>query len=430
MIRRILLALVLAGAAVAAFFIFYHPPMRLMPPPLLFRDPPEGLRVDDIALDDTIPVFYATSRLPFGAADNRSYTVAPDSRVRVGTATMRIGEAATLDQIRLWSTEDTGDRPFIRLERLTEAGGFDPGADGAVDAGMQAWLAEIDAALAESRFRDIIVYVHGANTTVERGLGQAAQLSHFSGRNAVVISFVWPTAENFLRYLSDIRTAYGSAPKLASLLALLAERTSARNIGVFTYSAGATLGSDALAILARSNPAAAARIGEVYHAAPDADFAGFVDDLAVYGPAVGRVTAAVNLGDSALRLAAAMNRGSRAGRPDIAALAPEAADFLLEASEDQGLEVLQVHPEVMPGLSASSHTFWYDDPWVSSDALVTLLFRLAPAERGLVAERAATGPRYWTFPEDFPARMPALQVRLGDRLRAESAVSEPVPPAP
>lgn len=261
MIRRVLLALVVVGVAVAAFFIFYHPPMRLMPPPLLFRDPPEGLRVDDMALDDAIPVFYATSRLPIGAADNRSYTVAPDSQVHVGTATMRIGEAATIDQIRLWSTEATDDRPFIRLERLSEAGSFDPGAGGAVDAGMESWLSAINAALAESRHRDIIVYVHGANTTVERGLGQAAQLSHFTGRNAVVISFVWPTAENFLRYLRDIRTAYGSAPKLASLLSLLAERTSARNIGVFTYSAGATLGSDALAILARSDPAAADRIG-------------------------------------------------------------------------------------------------------------------------------------------------------------------------
>ena len=57
-------------------------------------------------------------------------------------------------------------------------------------------------------------------------------------------------------------------------------------------------------------------------------------------------------------------------------------------------------------------------------------FHLAPAERGLVAERAATGPGYWTFPQDFPARMPGLQARLGDRLRAEVAESDPVPPAP
>ena len=26
----------------------------------------------------------------------------------------------------------------------------------------------------------------------------------------------------------------------------------------------------------------------------------------------------------------------------------------------------------MPELPASSHTFWYDDPWVTGDVLVTL----------------------------------------------------------
>ena len=168
-----------------------------------------------------------------------------------------------------------------------------------------------------SRSPDLLVYVHGANTTVERAAGQAAQLRHFTGRDAVVILYAWPTAENFLRYPRDIETAFGGAPHLAEFLSLLAGHTAARAIGVFTYSAGATIGSDALALLAREAPDAAARLGEIYHAAPDADFRGFVDDLGVYAPAARRVTTAVNLGDSALRLAATVNRASRAGRPDL-----------------------------------------------------------------------------------------------------------------
>lgn len=427
MIRRLLLLFLLAAAGVTAFFVFYHPPMRLMPPPLLFQNPPGEIAVDPAVLDDEVQIPYATSRLPVGPADNRIYTVAPGSRVHLGEATLRIGEGATLDQLREWSTFNTDDRPFIHLERLRETAETGPGE--APDPAVQAWLAGIDAALAESRHRDILVYLHGANTTVERGLGQAAQLRHFAGRSAVVVAFVWPTAENFLRYSRDIRTALGSAPKLAAFLDLLATGTSAERIGVFTYSAGATIGSDALAILAREHPESAARIGEVYHAAPDADFVSFVDDLAVYGPAASRVTTAVNMGDSALRLAGAVNRASRAGRPDIAELAPEAVDFLLEAAEDQGLEVIQVRPEAMPDLPPSSHTFWYDDPWVSSDVLVTLLFHLAPAERGLTAERAAIGTRYWTFPPDFPAEIPDMQARIAGRVQA-SSLPEPVPPAP
>src|SRR5690606_8224442 len=97
-----------------------------------------------------------------------------------------------------------------------------------------AWLAEIDAALAASRSRDLLVYVHGANTTVERAAGQAAMLKHFAGREAVVVLFAWPTAENFLRYARDIRNALGSAPQLADLVRLLAARTQAAKIDVFT----------------------------------------------------------------------------------------------------------------------------------------------------------------------------------------------------
>ena len=166
---------------------------------------------------------------------------------------------------------------------------------GAPDEAAKAWLAEIDAALGGRADQDVIVYVHGANTTVERAAGQAAQLEHFTGRHAVVVLFAWPTAENFLRYSRDIESAFGGAPHLADLIELLASGTSARKIDVFTYSAGATIGSAALAELAHERPEIADKLGEVYHAAPDADFRGFVADLGAYGPHAGRVTTSLNI---------------------------------------------------------------------------------------------------------------------------------------
>jgi esterase/lipase superfamily enzyme len=300
--------------------------MRLMPPPLLFQA--GGERVFDLApaLEGSeIELFYASSRLPVGPRDNRVYSVAPDWRLHLGKSALRIGEEeTTLEQIREWTTRaDTSDRPFIRLERMREMATLS--TDEAPGPEAAAWFAEIDATLAASRSRDILVYIHGANTTVERAAGQAAQLRHFAGREAVVVLFAWPTAENFLRYARDIRTALGSAPQLAEIIELLAAHTGAAKIDVFTYSAGATVGSDGLALLARESATAADRLGEVYHAAPDADFRSFVDDLGDYGPHARRVTTAVNLGDSALRLAGAVNRASRAGRPDIRELSPEAA---------------------------------------------------------------------------------------------------------
>ena len=182
---RILAVLAVVAAAVVTFFVWHHPPMRLMPPPLLFHDDGTGLTrvADALATDSRIEVFYATNRLPVGFRDDRIYTVAPDRRMHVGTATLRIGgEESTLDQLREWSTQATGDRPFIHLERMREAATVGDGEE-------TGWLAEIDVALAVSRTKDVLVYVHGANTTVERAAGQAAQIRHFAGREAVVVLF-------------------------------------------------------------------------------------------------------------------------------------------------------------------------------------------------------------------------------------------------
>jgi esterase/lipase superfamily enzyme len=231
----------------------------------------------------------------------------------------------------------------------------------------------------------------------------------------VVVLFAWPTAENFLRYGRDIETAFASAPHLAELIAALRENTGAERINVFTYSAGGTVGSHGLALLAQENPEAAEGLGEVYHAAPDADFRDFVDDLQIYAPAADRVTTALNLGDSALRLAQAVNRASRAGRPDLRELSEEDSAWILGAAQEDGLEVLQIHPDTMPELPATSHTFWYDDPWVSNDMMLTMMLSLPVAERGLDAGVSPSGAPYWTFPADYPERVRAALAAFAAR---------------
>ena len=80
--------------------------MRLMPPSLLFQDTGPDIVERSAALCDgsRIEVFYATSRLPVGPRDNRVYTVAPDYRLHLGQAELRIGEGgSTLDQMLEWS---------------------------------------------------------------------------------------------------------------------------------------------------------------------------------------------------------------------------------------------------------------------------------------------------------------------------------------
>lgn len=429
----ILVGVLVVGTVLASF---RQPPMRLMPTPAAFVQAGSAAFAANPALeaDNRIEVFYATNRLPVGPRDNRLYAVVPGRDLQLGVATVRIGDP---DKGWAWLYElstrdpapDDGRRPWLPLERLQELGSIGddalPTAAARLSPGTRAWLALVNDALANSPDRDIIVYVHGANSTVERAAGQAAQLRHFTGRNAVVVLFAWPTAENFLRYARDMVTAFGAAPQLARLVTLLAAHSDARLIDILTYSAGATVGSDGLALLGRlsARPGAPApRLGDIYHAAPDADFRAFVDDLRDYAGVARRVTVSVNLGDAALRLSRLMNRGSRAGRPDMAELSPGATRFLLDANRDLGLEIVRVRPEDIPGLSPRSHSFWYDDPWVSSDVLLALMFQLSPAARGLVPGETADGLRVWGFAPDHDSRLPGVVAAA--RARAREAISD------
>ena len=323
------------------------------------------------------------------------------------------GEAKAWEKIYAMSTNEVEDqRPRLNLQSLTEMATIDE--DARLSPGTRAWLGLINAAVNRSADKDIIIYVHGTNSTVERAAGKAAQLRHFTGQNAVVLLFAWPTAENFLRYPRDMVTAFGAAPQLARLVGLLARQTRVRRIDILTYSAGGTVGSDGLALIGRDARKAGAmnpRLGEIYYAAPDADTRGFVDDLRYYAGLADRVTLSANMGDLTLRLSQAANRGSRAGRPDIAELSPNQTRFLLDATHEKGLELLRVRPENFPGLTERSHSFWYNDPWVSSDVLITFLFHLAPDQRGLVSGEVGEA-KYWSFPPDYDARLPGVMAGI------------------
>lgn len=420
----------LLGLVVTVLLSFHQPPMRLMPVPVAFRQSGAQLFAGNPELrkDNRIELFYATNRLAVGPRNDRIHSIAPGRDLLLGVTRIRVGDEGTgWDRMLEWSFgEDGGRRPQLILERMRELAEL-PGDEPmplpgpGLDPGLRAWLGLVDDALAKSRDPDIIIYVHGANSTVERAAGQAAQLRHFTGQNSVVLLFAWPTAENFLVYPRDIETAFGAAPQLARLVGLLSQHTRVRHVDVLSYSAGGTVASDGLALAGRAAKASARdpRLGEVHHAAPDADLSGFVDDLRDYAGVADRVTVSLNMADSALRLSEIVNRGSRAGRPNLAELTPGAMRFLQTANAELGLEIVEVRGEDIPGMNARSHGFWYADPWVASDVIVKLMTGAAAPKRGLVPAEAA-GLQLWRFPPDYEARLPGV-LRAAFGISGESA---------
>lgn len=393
--------------------------VRLMPTPTLFTSGVAGLfeAPGDAGRATTIEILYATNRLPLGPQEARHYTRMRSNDVRLGVATLQVGDGTkTWEALRTMSTSVVeGERPEITLKAtremtVLEDGTQTPGPE------TRSFFAHVDELLSRCANRDLLIYMHGANTDFDRAAAQAAQFQHFLGRDAVVMVFAWPSAGTLLRYGRDVRTARRSEPAFARLLEQLSAYTQAAHLNVLAYSAGAMLASPGLARAADDTAAAAdpvrLRLGEVYYAAPDIDFPVFVDNLPRYQDQVRRVTVAVNLSDRALSFAQWVHRVSRAGRPNLAEIGPEETRWLVEASGREELDVLSITAEDLPGLPADSHSFWYDHPWVSSDAILKLRFHAPPPARGLVLNSSEISLAFWTFPSDYAERLPAVAREL------------------
>jgi len=425
----VLLALV-AGAVV---FAKRNPPVELMPTPTLISTGAVRPFEANPHLDPStrLPVLFVTNRLPLLPPPDARYSILPGKELRFGVAHVRIGDD-TLDWPALYklsTTSNGGPRPLLRVERFDEQAKLGDDEEVGTDGPVRAFFDRVNTLIDQTPDRDVLVYVHGANSNVPRAASHAAQFRHFTGRRMVVILFAWPSAESLLRYATDVRNARFTVPVFARFLTLLADNTRAERIDVIAYSAGAQVVSPALALLSRElgGDAQRLRIGEVYFAAPDVDTRAFVADMAHYLPFVGAVTLSVNLNDRVLGIVQRRAGASRAGRPDLTELSDEDSRFLLDASgraaDESPFDLLNVQPETLPYMSTTAHAFWYDDPWVSSDILIKLQAHLRPERRALEANRAPDGVRYWTFPGDYPARLPTTVGR-------PAVPAEAAPPPP
>lgn len=408
---RSLLYLLIGLLTIAA--VGCHKTVYLMPTPAIMATGelnPFSIN-PNLEESNRVEVIYATNRMPIGDGDSRTYTIFPGNELRLGIAHFTIGGKETdWGQIFKLSTSDENrDRPALHLENLQELAVI-PLEDeiDTIPKEMESLAAAVNDVLARSFDKDIMVYVHGANSSIYRAAAQAAQYRHFTGRNSVVLSFLWPSAESLLAYGTDVRHANKSAPAFMRLITLLNEYTIAKNINILAYSAGSQIVSPGLAILGRKKKGESRRqlrLGEVYFAGADIGIDTFVEHLQTYLDIPRSVTLTINLKDTVLAMAEWHHGVSRAGRPKPEDLSPEAAQWARNASVESGLDIIGVDEKTVIGLSSGAHDFWYAHPWISSDVLVQFIFHADPLKRGLVENYNEHGLRYWTFPPDYPDRI-------------------------
>ena len=149
--------------------------------------------------------------------------------------------------------------------------------------------------------RDVLVFVHGFNTSFDEARLRATQIAadtHFGG---VMALFTWPSKSDLFGYVSDKDSATASRDALQGLLHDLGQTPGVGRIHILAHSMGGWLSMEALRASAiAGDKDLSGHLGDVILASPDIDMTVFASQMARIRPA--NVTVFATPNDRALSL--------------------------------------------------------------------------------------------------------------------------------
>jgi esterase/lipase superfamily enzyme len=237
---------------------------------------------------------------------------------------------------------------------------------------------------------DLLLFVHGYNTSFEHAVLRAAQLRYDMEFPGPVAAFSWPSAGSLTAYEKDEQTAQRSIPLLAELLIGLINApaadtgaTPSRRIHVLAHSMGNRILLDAVYQLYEENRLQPGKpeLGQVILAAPDVGAIQFNNKLPYIMEAADRVTYYYCNHDAALAASRKINLYEPIG---------------MFPYFDDGLDTINADGV---GTSFISHGYYASSREVLQDIRLLVLRQLPPPARmpPLVAAAEVFGHRCWSF---------------------------------
>jgi esterase/lipase superfamily enzyme len=163
--------------------------------------------------------------------------------------------------------------------------------------------------------RDVLVYVHGFNTSMEEARFRLAQVVVDGKFGGVPVLFTWPSKSTLLAYGADKESATASRDAYLKLLTELSETPGIGRIHILAHSMGTWLTMEALREAALSgSPDLHGKLGDVQLAAPDIDLSVFKAQMARLDPS--HFAVFVSKGDRALQISAGIQGDRRLGSID------------------------------------------------------------------------------------------------------------------
>ena len=210
--------------------------------------------------------------------------------------------------------------------------------------------------------RDVLVYVHGFNTSFESARLTAAQVAADARFGGVPVLFTWASEAKLFGYVSDKDTATASRDALQDLLTQISETPGVGKVHILAHSMGGWLAMEAL----RQEALAGKRdldghLGEVMLASPDIDIDVFASQMAKLRPA--HVTVFASNKDRALSISSALAQSRQrvgaidpnnpADRDKIEALGANVYDLTRYASGLVAHDTYASTPEVLASIGAA-----------------------------------------------------------------------------
>jgi esterase/lipase superfamily enzyme len=185
--------------------------------------------------------------------------------------------------------------------------------------GDDAFISAINRELAKlpADKRNILVFIHGYNTTTSDALLRLGQFIEDTDYQGVPVLFTWASAGQLTKYVYDINSALTARPQFGHLAEVLA-RTRATGFDVFAHSMGAFLTMEGiLALELQGNFNKSGRLQSVVLASPDIDIDLFTTQLAQMKTDRSRIFVLVSGDDGALRISRLLSGGvDRLGAAD------------------------------------------------------------------------------------------------------------------
>lgn len=165
---------------------------------------------------------------------------------------------------------------------------------------------------------DVVLYVHGYNTSAQEALYRAAQISVDSGNEGVPVVFAWPSNAQLTAYVSDRDAADFSRAYLADLLTTLTRSNKIGRTIVVAHSMGGRLMMEALVQLRLMGRSDVLNRLEVVLADPDIDVDLFWEQARIIGKLTPPITVTVAPDDRALWASQFLAVGhDRIGKADL-----------------------------------------------------------------------------------------------------------------